>query len=190
MAALQSLTDPELISLLKEGREDAFTEIYLRYWKLLYNNADSVLGNEDLAKDIVQNVFISIWQRRADVEIQNLKAYLQQAVRFAVFKSIREQKVNDAFYERLAHVTVEIIHDNPLLYKEQQALLNRLINTLPADCREAYHLSREENLTYKQIAFQLGISEKTVEKRLSKSLNHIRNGLTVGTCVAVIMHCV
>lgn len=187
MSGIKTLTDLELVVLLKQDQEAAFTEIYLRYWNLLYTTANNILGDAELAKDTIQTVFISIWQRRAELNIQNLKAYLLQAVRFAVFKVIREQKVNDAFYERLAQVTVEIIHDNPLLYKEQQELLNKLINTLPQDCREAYHLSREENLTYKQIAFQLNISEKTVEKRLSKSLKHIRNGLSVGTCVAVIM---
>ncbi|SDT63414.1 RNA polymerase sigma-70 factor, ECF subfamily [Mucilaginibacter mallensis] len=187
MAALQISTDQKLVALLKQGQETAFTEIYSRYWKSLYSNANNVLGDDELAKDIVQNVFISIWQRRLELDIQSLKAYLHQAVRFAVFKVIREQKVNDAFYERLAYVTVEIINDNPLVYKEQQELINKLINSLPPDCLEAYQLSREENLTYKQIAFQLSISEKTVEKRLSKSLRHIRNGLSVGACVAVIM---
>ena len=187
MAAIQSLTDLELVALLKQGQEAAFTEIYHRYWSSLYATANNILGDCELSKDTIQTVFISIWQRRTEINIQNLKAYLQQAVRFAVFKTIREQKVSDAFYERLAQVTVDIINDNPLLFKEQQELLNNLINTLPQDCREAYYLSREENLTYKQIAFQLSISEKTVEKRLSKSLNHIRNGLSIGICVAVIM---
>jgi RNA polymerase sigma-70 factor (family 1) len=187
MALTQILTDHELIALLKQGQENAFTEIYLRYWNSLYKTANNILGDDELAKDVVQNVFISIWQRKFELDIQSLKSYLHQAVRFAVFKVIREQKMSNAFYERLAYVTVEIINDNPLLYKEQQELITKLINSLPPDCREAYHLSREENLTYKQIAFQLNISEKTVEKRLSKSLRHIRNGLSIGACITVIM---
>lgn len=103
-----------------------------------------------------------------------------------MLKHIRDEKQDQSFYERLAAVTTEIIADNPLLFKEQQQLFQQLIDTLPEECRESFRLSREENMTYKQIAEYLGISEKTVEKRISKSLNHFRSGLTASACVAVI----
>jgi RNA polymerase sigma-70 factor (ECF subfamily) len=186
MASFKHLNDNDLLSFIKEGDHAAFTEIYERYWKLLFRTAHHILQDREAAQDVIQNIFVSLWHRKETVQIGNLKAWLQQATRFAVFTAIREKKHDESFYERLASVTAEIITDNPLLFKEQQQLLKQLIDSLPEDCREAFRLSREENMTYKQIAALLGISEKTVEKRLSKSLAHIRTGLSVSMCIAVI----
>ena len=187
MPVLKTYTDAQLLSLLRDGDQAAFTEIYDRYWKLLFQTAFRILGKREPAQDITQNIFISLWQRREEAVILSLQPYLQQATRFAVFKAIREEQTDRAFYDRLAEVTADIITDNPLLFKEQQALLNELVSALPEECRECFRLSREENLTYKQIAAMLGISEKTVEKRMSRSLQHIRQGLSLGMCVAVIL---
>lgn len=181
------LTDRDLTALLYAGEETAFTEIYNRYWKQLFYTANNILQDQEGARDAVQDVFVSLWQRKNDVEIDSLKAYLRQAIRFRVLKAIREQRSDERLSERLKKVTAGIISDNPLLFKEQQHLLKELVNKLPEDCREAFRLSREENLTYKQIALQLNISEKTVEKRLSKSLKHIRGGLNVELCILIVM---
>jgi RNA polymerase sigma-70 factor (family 1) len=188
MAENRCLTESELTVLLKQGDQEAFTIIYNTYWKLLFRTAHHILNDTAAAEDIVQNIFVSLWHRRGQVTIVNLKAYLQQATRFSVFQAIRAQKHDHSFYDRLALVTADIITDNPLLFKEQQQLLQKIIDSLPADCREAFRLSREENMTYKQIAALLNISEKTVEKRLTKSLKHIRHGLTLSLYLIVLAH--
>ncbi|MBD0289055.1 MAG: sigma-70 family RNA polymerase sigma factor, partial [Flavisolibacter sp.] len=127
--------------------------------------------------DAVQEVFIAFWQRRKEANVQALKAYLQQATRFQVLKAIRDQKADEQFYSRLAEVTTDMVYENPLLFKEQEALLRQILENLPEDCRYIFQLSREEHLTYKQIAGQLNISEKTVEKKMSICLKHIRQAL-------------
>jgi RNA polymerase sigma-70 factor (family 1) len=180
------IADSDLLALLQQGNQNAFTTIYNTYWKVLFRSAYRVLNDTAAAEVIVQNVFFSLWKRREEAKILNLKAYLQQATRFSVFKAIREQKHDDSFYNRLALVTTDMITDNPLLFKEQQQLLQNIIESLPEDCKEAFRLSREEQMTYKQIAALLNISEKTVEKRLSKSLKHIRNGLSLSSCLIVL----
>jgi RNA polymerase sigma-70 factor (ECF subfamily) len=179
-------TDNELVSLLKTGDEIAFSEIYSRYWKLLFQRAYAILRDDDAAKDAVQDVFISLWKRRKAVEIIYLKAYLQQAIRFKVLHFVREERTDSEFYFRLRKVTTEIIAGNPLLFKEQQNLLNELVDSLPEDCKEAFLLSREDNLTYKQIAEQLDVSIKTVEKRISKSLKYLRENIGMGYCLAIL----
>lgn len=186
MKCYDNYTDSELISLLKAGEEAAFSEIYSRYWKLLFERAYVILRNEDSAKDAVQEVFISLWNRKEIIEIMQIKAYLQQAIRFKVLHFIRDERTDGEFYSRLRNITTEIIADNPLLFKEQQNLLNELVDSLPDDCKEAFLLSREEELTYKQIAEQLNISTKTVEKRISKSLKYLRENIGLGYCVAII----
>lgn len=171
------LDDIQLLQLLKKENEGAFAEIYNRYWKLLYTTAHNIIHDEHFAKEAVQEVFIALWQRRVEANIQTLKAYMQQAVRFQVLKCIRAQKTDEQFYSRLAAITTNIIYYNPLLFKEQESLLREVINTLPEDCRLVFKLSREEHLTYKQIAAQLNISEKTVEKKMSACLKHIRQAV-------------
>ncbi|HEY1063394.1 MAG TPA: RNA polymerase sigma-70 factor [Daejeonella sp.] len=187
MTNYSDLTDSQLIDLLKSDNESAFTEIYNRYWKPLFDTAYSIIQDEDSSKDIVQNVFISLWQRRKVSDIQSLKPYLQQAARFLVLKAIRANQTDLRFYERVKEITSEILNDDPLIFKEQQLLIQNLLNSLPESCRETFRLSREEGYTYKQIASHLNISEKAVEKRMSKSLKHMRGGLNWELCVAVIL---
>lgn len=182
-----NLTDNQLIDLLRIGDEPAFAEIYNRYCKPLFDTAYSIIQDEDVAKDIVQNVFISLWQRREVSDIQSLRPYLQQAARFLVLKAIRANQTDLRFYDRVKEITSEILNDDPLVYKEQQMLIQNLLSSLPENCRETFRLSREEGYTYKQIASHLNISEKAVEKRMSKSLRHIRGGLNWELCIALIM---
>lgn len=172
-----ALDDTGLSALLQKSDEDAFAEIYNRYWKILFYTANGILRDKEIAQDVVQEVFVDLWQRRGEATIQYLKAYLQQAARFQTLKAIRNQKVNDEFYTRLAKTTADIVYENPLLFKEQETLLRRVLDGLPEDCRYIFRLSREEQLTYKQIAARLEISEKTVEKKMSICLKHIREYL-------------
>lgn len=186
MNIYSTYTDSELVNLLRTGEEAAFTEIYARYWRLLFDRVYTVLREEDAAKDAVQEVFISLWTRRKVVVVTYLKAYLQQAVRFKVLHFIREGRTDSEFYIRLSKVTTEIIADNPMLFKEQQDLLNELIKSLPEDCKKVFLLSREGDLTYKQIAEQLNVSIKTVEKRISKSLKYLRKNIDLSYCLAIL----
>ena len=95
MQNYSSFTDSELSYSLIEGDRLAFDEIYLRYWRTLHQKACRILNDEDEAADIIQEVFVSLWQRRTEVKVANLKAYLNQAVKFSVLKAIRENKVSE-----------------------------------------------------------------------------------------------
>ncbi|MBN8851523.1 MAG: hypothetical protein BGO55_04400 [Sphingobacteriales bacterium 50-39] len=170
-------TDDQLLPLIREGDAAAFEVLYRRHWQSLYAVAKNILRSSELAKDIVQEVFASFWQRRSDLEIVYPKAYLQQAVRYQVLNAIRADKVDAGFYQRLADTSREIVEENPLIFKELQHVLADLVGSLPEDCRLAFHLSREEELTYNQIADYLNISVKTVEKKMSRSLRFLRSRL-------------
>lgn len=174
MSLYKNNSDKQLVDLLVIGNEEAFSELYSRYWKRLFERAYVILQDEAIAKDAVQDVFISLWKRRESLEILHLNAYLQKAIRFKVLHFIRAERTDSEFYNRLKKVTTEIIADDPVLFKEQQGLLADLINSLPDDWKEAFLLSREEDMTYKQIAEELNVSIKTVEKRISKALKYLR----------------
>ena len=177
MMELATYSDDQLISLLQQGNGPAFTVIYDRYWKLLYLSALNVLQDKASAEDVVQEVFISLWRRREEVQIDSLKSYLYQATRFQVFKSIRAEKTGREFFSRISLVSKQMEVDDPLLFKELDNLLQQTIASLPPDEQEIFRLHRTEGLTYKQIAEQKGISVKTVEKKMSQALKRLRHRL-------------
>jgi RNA polymerase sigma-70 factor (ECF subfamily) len=177
MPAYTIYQDKELVALIHQDDAGAFTELYNRHWKSLYYTAMSILQNPEASRDIVQDVFASLWQRRGDVQIEFPKTYLQQATRFQVFKAIHADKASKEFYQRLAAVSADMIVENPLLYKELEHLIRDLLDALPEDARTAFLLNRDEKLTYAQIAEKMDISVKTVEKKMSQTLRHLRQGL-------------
>jgi RNA polymerase sigma-70 factor (family 1) len=185
--SISTYSDNELMRLVRQGNETAFTEVFSRYWQSLYEKANAVLGNTAASKDIVQDVFYSIWIRRTELEIQSVKGYLEQATRFQVFKAIRDRKAGSQLKENLAAVTADLMTDDPLLFKEHQELLEYLINKLPEDCREAFRLSRKDHLSYKEISQRLQISERSVEHRIAKSLEFFRNNYAYGAMLACLV---
>ncbi len=170
-------TDNELLRMLSQNDELAFAEIYNRYWKHLYSSAHNILQVKETAQDAVQEVFISLWKRRTNIQVEALQPYLHQAVRFQVFKAIRAEKTDQDFFNRLALITRDILFEDPVLFKELETLYQQLIHALPPDEQEIFRLHRDSGLTYKQIAEQKNISVKTVEKKMSRSLKELRFGL-------------
>ncbi|WEK36357.1 MAG: RNA polymerase sigma-70 factor [Candidatus Pseudobacter hemicellulosilyticus] len=166
--------DNDLLRAFYQEKEGAFREIYHRYWNVLFSSAYHILQHKNLAQDAVQEVFLSLWKRRQETQIDALGPYLRTATRFQVLKAIRQQRVSARFYDRLAKITADIVYEQPLLHKEGEQLLAQALQHLPEDCLHIFKLSREEQFTYRQIAGQLNISEKTVEKKISLCLKHIR----------------
>lgn len=104
MAYFKNHTDIELALLLKQGDEDAFDEIYRRYWKSLFQEARKRLGESEYAEEVVQDVFIDLWVNRSTREINQLYAYLQTAVRYQVFMLYKKHKKLPFFEELLEHM--------------------------------------------------------------------------------------
>jgi RNA polymerase sigma-70 factor (ECF subfamily) len=186
MKELATYSDEQLVSLLQQNDEPSFATIYDRYWKPLYISARQVLQERHTAEDAVQEVFISLWKRRREVQIASLKSYLYQATRFQVLKAIRAERAGKDFFTRLAFVSKQIERDDPLLFKELGGLLQYAFATLPADEQEIFRLHREEGLTYKQIAEEKAISVKTVEKKMSRALKQLRHGLDEALLIVLI----
>ncbi|MGN7819856.1 RNA polymerase sigma-70 factor [Chitinophaga varians] len=177
MSDYNTYTDDQLWSQITLDDQDAFTAVYNRYWKVLYVRARNMLSDSDLAQDIVQEVFISLWHRRQEVEVVHLKAYLFQAVRFQELKALRNLKSDTNFYERLAHISKDLLQHEPLAFKELDSVLQRVLATFPEDQRAIFSMSRDEGLTYREIADRMEISVKTVEKKISQALRAIRKGM-------------
>lgn len=176
MPATPQYSEHELLSLLREDSEAAFTQIYYQYWKLLFAVAASKLDNVTDAEEIVQEVFADLWRRRRDIHIeQSLKAYLATAVKFQVYTMLAKKHREATRQEGSpAPDSWAMAPDEAFRQKELQAQLYQLTQELPDKCRLVYQLSREAGLSNKEIAAKLDISEKTVENQMTKALKRLR----------------
>lgn len=176
--------DSQLVDLLRSGDVSAFTEIYRRYATDLYVVARNATGDSARAEDIVQEVFVSLWQKRLRPEDIALKGWLLLATRFQVLKAFRQNKSTRVFQNRLALLSRDWEQGDPLLHRELQRRIPVALQSLPQDQQTIFRLHRDEELTYREIAEQLGVSIKTVEKKMSLILRHLR--LEIGELIVIL----
>lgn len=183
------LNDSELIDRLKQDDEEAIALIYKNYWEPLYRAAYNIIKDRDICEDMVQELFIRLWNNRHAIEITvSLKAYLHASIRYEVYRQIRMGRVKEHIYDQLLErLHAPGVHAN-IEYEELVAQISAIVNQLPEKCREVYKLSRQENLTHKQIAERLNISTKTVENHLTKALRQLRTSLGVEITLLLLEH--
>jgi len=182
MPLLETHTDEVLYQLSKEGNFAAFNELYKRYWKVLFALANKKLNNLYDAEEIVQDVFVDLWnQREKTVLTHSLKSYLAGMVKFKVYSKLalyyKRQQNAVALVTAEAYQRAEFSADELFRLKELKEEIALTVNSLPERCRLIYTLSREEGLTHKQIASDLNISEKTIETQITRALRRIRVAL-------------
>jgi RNA polymerase sigma-70 factor (family 1) len=159
--------DTELLLALKNGEKSAFEEIFNRYWGSLFDAAYKRLKDKGQCKDIIQDVFADLWIRREKVQIENLSAYLHTAIRFQVLKLASRNKISPVFIELYESIASSPYHPGiELEEKELEGLAQAWIDSLPEKRRMIFQLHFRENLTTKEIAERLGISQKTVQNQL------------------------
>lgn len=179
--------DRALLLLLSEGNEQAFVEIYQRYSSLLFTYAFNILKHTGGAEDAVQEIFLSLWKRRSELShINSLGGYLIQSIKYFVLRALKEEKRDNEFFKRIAEITLDIESTNPSLYFDLQQVINKIIGSLPEEHQKIYRLNREQGLTYQEIANDLNISVKTVEKKMSKTLQHLKFGVNNALTAAII----
>jgi RNA polymerase sigma-70 factor (family 1) len=189
MSAYSSFSDAELAAFFKEGNRHAFAEIFERYNDVLFAHAYNKLRNKEEARDIVQDVFVRFWNKREQIELKsNLSGYLYVMVRNSIFSLISHKNVvtyyatsfNQFKYE------AEAITDHLVREKQLAAIIAAEIAALPPRMREVFELSRKENLSNRQIAERLGLSEFTVADQIKKALRVLR--LRIGLVLVIATH--
>lgn len=172
------ISDVQLIDRLKSGDEGALVAIYKKYWQQLYLSAYNILKDKQACEDIIQELFIKLWDNRSTIYISvSLKAYLYASIRYEVYRQVRSSMLTSDVFETLFDRLQTPVDYENIEYKELIAQVNSAVNALPQKCREVYKLSREEYLSHKQIASRLNISTKTVENHLTKALKQLRTSL-------------
>jgi len=170
--------ESELSHSIKVDDEASLRQIYKQYWTRLYVYAFNVLRERELCEDIVQEVFVDLWERRHDVQISDLSSYLYQSVKYQIFNRLRESK-----YKRQLLMKLDVMNTGDEieeLYEKRElvAHIKDIISRIPKKRRIIFELSRNEGLSNKEISESLGISLQTVKNQIWESLKLIRKSLS------------
>lgn len=182
MSAYSKNTDLELLALLKAGDQGAFAELFDRYNRLLYVNACKLLDDKEEARDVVQEIFIALWENRANVFVKhNFAGFLYTIVRNRIFDKLSHRKVEFKYLESLRQFNAmeDEGTDDLLRTKQLQAIIEKEISFLPDKMREIFELSRKHHLSHKEIARHLDVSEKTVKNQVNNALKILRTKLGI-----------
>ena len=190
MQAYGSYSDGELAFLLTQNDDRAFTEIYNRFYGLLFIHACKRLNDDEEAKDVVQQLFESLWQKRNHVQPdKNLSAFLYTAIRNRILDIYAHQQVENKYVHSLQDFIDrdQVLSDYRVREKQMAALIEQEIDALPEKMREIFILSRKHNKSHKEIAAELGLSELTVKTQVKKALRILKTRLGLFVYVAFLL---
>ncbi len=167
-------TDAVEVARIRSGDETAFNRIYKLHWLRLFRLACRIVEDESVAEDIVQDIFVSFWEKGCHLEINNIEAYLYQSVKFKCFMHLRSGSISRRHLEHFSRLAAEAKNTEEYALTELEDMLQQGIDSLPERCREVFYLSRVQALPNKKIAEKLHISPKTVENQITKALKQLR----------------
>jgi RNA polymerase sigma-70 factor (ECF subfamily) len=184
-------SDQELLQQMANDNRQAFTILYRRYWEDLFISAAKALRSKEEAADVVQDVFLSLWNRRNEVNIQGSPAaYLHTSVRYKCIHYIEKNIIRRDYLLQLCEVEISNASTNAeinLQLKEMQEAVINTIAKMPPKMQEVYKLSRQEHLSHKEIAENMSISVETVKKHIQHALHLIRTNLPSRTISFLIL---
>ncbi|GHE28683.1 RNA polymerase sigma factor [Sphingobacterium griseoflavum] len=178
-----NLADSELVILINRGDQRAFDELFLRHKEALYIHAYRMVADHELCNDIIQEVFLAVWERRKQWQIQTTPlAYLYRAVRNKILDHISHEQVVTRYMAEMVDFDEngQNFTDDYILEKELLALIEEIKNDLPKRTREIFDLNKTEELSYRDIAQKLDISEHTAKKQVHNALRYLRTRLSSG----------
>lgn len=185
------LTDAALLERIKCDDISAFETLYHRMWERLFLFAQSRLKSKADAEDVVQQVFMNIWEHRATKNITgSFSNYLFTAVRYEVIDQLAAMLKD---HQKLAHVQEHILPGfnetlENLLAKEMDKEISDHIQHMPEQMQKIFRLSREEQLSPGEIAKTLAITEKTVRNQLSIAIGNLRPLVKESLVLLLILH--
>ena len=151
------------------------------FWEKMFTHAFYMVMDEHIAKDIVQDIWLDIWNRRETIKIQDFEAYIYKAVRNNCYKHFRSNKMNHIQLEAVKPLSLSSDSSTEKLHnlEEMEVLIDRTLEQLPKRCKQIFKLSRYNLLANEQIAKELGISKRSVENQLSLALKAIRSNISI-----------
>ncbi|SFH12281.1 RNA polymerase sigma factor [Pedobacter insulae] len=188
MIDYDGLSDHKLTELLSEEDRIAFAQIFKRYNKILLIHAYKKLEQQEVAEDIVQEVFSMLWQKRGSISIStNLAGYLYASVKNKALDVIARRKTEALYVDSLKHFVGSGVALTDHLVRERQMkeIIEREVSRLPTKMRRVFELSRSQHLSHKEIASELKLSEHTVTDQIKKALKILRTKM--GMCFFLVL---
>lgn len=179
------MAEAEIVKSLREGNIKAFGEAFHQHYPGLIVTAIKLVMDTQVAVDMVQGVFLQIWERRDRLEIHgSFQAYLQQSVRNAGLNYLKQEKIRNQHHHnytfRIAELYTTGLYAEPeekIIEKELLDDMHLAIQSLPEKCRQVFELSRFSGKTNKEIASLLNLSVRTVETQIYLALKTLRKEL-------------
>jgi RNA polymerase sigma-70 factor, ECF subfamily len=169
------LEHDRIVQGIKEGNEESFRQVFHAYYEGLCNYAFTLLRDMDDAEDIVQAMFLKIWENRHALTITHtIKAYLYKSVYHQCINQFDRRAVRKKFNEQKLTVKTGDIQQPEVFPNELEERIIAAINTLPNQCRTIFMMSRYHEMKYVEIAKALNISVNTIENQISKALKILR----------------
>ncbi len=165
-----------LLVYLRTGDELAFRTIYQRYWKKLYSIARRKVESVEIVEEIVQDIFLKLWERRSTLRIEHLEAYLFTAVRYAIINHIKATIIHEKYADYVVDFSSEAVNttDEQLKLNELMSVVEKQLNDLPHKTQQIFRLNRLEHQSIKEISSRLKVPERTVEYHLSQAIKTLR----------------
>jgi len=182
-------SDEHILTLIQENNdESAFTMLYDRYFRILFNYTYSKVNDQFAAQEIVQELFVSIWQQRHRNTVNSCRSYLFSSVKNLIISYYRKEYTRKFHYDRweVQSECSVALTDQDVLTSDLQIRYEQGLHLLPPKCREVFILSRKGH-TNKEIAQELSISEKTVEQHITKALRVLKEYLREHFAYALIL---
>jgi RNA polymerase sigma-70 factor (ECF subfamily) len=174
---IDNVDDDILVTRIRQNDKDAFRSLYNRYSKKIYFFSLKHLGNNVEAEELVQSVFINVWENRKSLDATgSIKSYIYKAAINFIYNYLRKKTIQARFVESQIHKD-EINTNNTyeqVLFHDLERLINSVVETFPSQQQKIFQLSRYEGLTDKEIASKLDLSVRTVENQMYRALKKIK----------------
>lgn len=189
MGNLKNTTDSNLTSLIKTGVKEACQELFERYAPRIYQFSLSYLKNHQDAEELVQEVFLKIWEKRDALDkSKNIKAFIFKVAANAIYDFIRRKNIENA-YKDFASANFESQPDSTwhqVIFDEMIDNLDILVKQMPAERQKIFRLSREDGLSNHEIALQLNLSKRTVENQLYRAIAFLKKHFRTDSLFALL----
>ncbi len=189
MGNLKITTEANLIYLIKTGVKEAFQELFERYAPRIYQFSLSYLKNEQDAEELVQDVFLKIWEKRESLDkSKNIKAFIFKVAVNTIYDFIRRKNIESA-YKDFASSNFDLQPDSTwhqVIIHEMIDNLDVLVKQMPAERQKIFRLSREDGLTNDEIAQKLNLSKRTVENQLYRATAFLKKHFRTDSLFALL----
>ncbi|MFT3846245.1 MAG: RNA polymerase sigma-70 factor [Lacibacter sp.] len=166
-----------LIKLLNEGNTEAYLTLYDRYSHLVYNWSLKFVKVPELAEDIVQEVFLKIWQIRERLNPhQSFPAFIYKIARNKAFTALKKVAADEKMsLQLMSHIGNAVEHaETKMLWRQYEEMLAKAVGQLPQQRQKVFKLCRQEGKTYDEVATELGISRNTVKEHMVSAVKNIK----------------